>query len=123
MSARQDSDDQGRRSMNRATSDDPVLQDFLKGIEQIRPLISKVILFGSRAKGTHRLDSDYDVLVVADRKEDALVDVLYEAVMDVLLAHGRLVSLKIFPKSEYDRLQALHTPFMTQIAEEGVSIG
>jgi predicted nucleotidyltransferase len=109
--------------MKSATSDDPVLQDFLKGIEQVRPLISKLILFGSRAKGTHRLDSDYDLLLVVDRKEDALVDVLYEAVMDVLLAHGRLVSLKIFPKAEFDRLQALHTPFMTHVVEEGVRLG
>lgn len=123
VSVRQDCNDQGRRSMNSATSDDPVLQDFLKGIEQVRPLISKVILFGSRAKGTHRLDSDYDLLLVVDRKEEALLDRLYEAVMDVLLAHGRLISLKIFPKAEFDRLQALHTPFMTQIAEEGVPIG
>jgi predicted nucleotidyltransferase len=109
--------------MRSVIANDPVLQDFLKGIEQVRPLISQMILFGSRAKGTHRVDSDYDVLVVVDRKEDALVDVLYEAVMDVLLAHGRLVSLKIFKKSEFDRLQALRTPFMAQIAEEGVPIG
>ena len=109
--------------MNSATSDDPVLRDFLRGIEQVRPLISQMILFGSRAMGTHRPDSDYDVLVVVDRKEDALVDVLYEAVMDVLLAHGRLVSLKVFAKNEFERLQALHTPFMTHVVEEGVLLG
>lgn len=58
------------------------------------------------------------------QSEDArLVDILYEAVMDVLLTHGRLVSLKIFEQHEFDRLQALQTPFMQRIAAEGVTVG
>lgn len=43
--------------------------------------------------------------------------------MDVLLNHGRLVSLKIFEQQEFDRLQALQTPFMRRVAREGVPIG
>lgn len=100
-----------------------MLKDFLKGIAPVRPKILKLILFGSRARGTQRPDSDYDLLLVVDRKEDALLDALYESVMDVLLAHGRLVSLKVYVKSEFERLQALHTPFMTHIDEEGLPIG
>jgi predicted nucleotidyltransferase len=105
------------------TNDDPVLHEFLRRIAPVRPHIRQVILFGSRARGTHRHDSDYDLLLVVDRKEEDLLDVLYEVVMDVLLAHGRLVSLKIFAQQEFDRLQALQTPFMTQVVEEGVSLG
>lgn len=105
------------------TSDDPVLHEFLRRISSVRPRIRQVILFGSRARGTHRHDSDYDLLLVVDRKDEDLLDVLYEAVMDVLLTHGRLVSLKIFAQQEFDRLQALRTPFMTQVVQEGVPLG
>jgi predicted nucleotidyltransferase len=105
------------------TSDDPILNEFLRRISSVRPHIRQVILFGSRARGTHRHDSDYDLLLVVDRKEEGLLDVLYEAVMDVLLTHGRLVSLKIFAQQEFDRLQALRTPFMTQVVQEGVPLG
>lgn len=104
-------------------SDDPILSEFIRRIAPFRPRIRQVILFGSRARGTHRHDSDYDLLLVVDRKDEDLLDVLYEAVMDVLLAHGRLVSLKIFARQEFDRLQALRTPFMTQVVEEGVPLG
>jgi predicted nucleotidyltransferase len=102
---------------------DAVLQDFLKGIELVRPRIERLILFGSRARGTHQFDSDYDLLLVVAKKDNALVDALYEAAMDVLLAHGRLVSLKIFEEQEFARLQALQTPFMQNIVNEGVSLG
>ena len=69
------------------------------------------------------LDSDYDLLITVDKKDDSLLDGLYEAVMDVLLAHGRLVSLKLFTQQELDRLKALGTPFMRHVEKEGITLG
>ena len=102
---------------------DPVLRDFLKGIEGIRPEIRRLVLFGSRARGTYRLDSDYDILVVVERKVPSVLDALYESVMDVLLAHGRLVSLKVFEEREFVRLQGMQTPFMKDLVHHGQRIG
>ena len=62
---------------------DPVLQEFLEKINPLRKHITRVILFGSRARGEHRMDSDYDLLIVVPRKEDQLIDGLYESVMSV----------------------------------------
>ncbi len=102
---------------------DVVIQDFLRGIATVRPQIHRLILFGSRARGTHAFAADYDVLLVVSKKDDRLLDTLYESVMDVLLAHGRLVSLKVFEEREFARLQGLKTPFMTHIADEGIPLG
>lgn len=104
------------------TDTDAVLTDFLKGIEAVRPMIDRLILFGSRARGDHRPDSDYDVLVIA-RRDPALLDALYDAVMDVLLTHGRLVSLKVLDPREFERLRALETPFMNRVSAEGLPVG
>ncbi len=65
----------------------------------------------------------YDLLLVVDQKHPPLLDPLYDAVMDALLTYGRLVSLKVFEKREFERLQGLRTPFMARIAEEGVPLG
>ena len=102
---------------------DVVIQDFLKGIATVRPLIRCLILFGSRARGTQAFASDYDLLLVVFKKYNRLLDTLYESVMDVVLTHGRLVSLKVFEEREYARLQALKTPFMRHIADEGIPLG
>lgn len=102
---------------------DLILNEFLTRIAAVRPQIKRIVLFGSRARSTHRPDSDYDLLLVVSKKDEALLDVLYEAVMDILLEHGRLVSLKVFPEQEFARLQALRTPFMEYVNREGILVG
>jgi predicted nucleotidyltransferase len=102
---------------------DAILADFLEGIRSVRPQIGCLLLFGSRARGDHRTHSDYDVLVVVTRKSRGLLDALYESVLDVLLTHGRLISLKIFEEQEFARLQRLATPFTRRIAAEGQPLG
>ncbi|MBI4449079.1 nucleotidyltransferase domain-containing protein [Candidatus Woesearchaeota archaeon] len=57
---------------------------------------SKIILFGSRAKGTHRRDSDYDILVISklfdkvqfDKRAPALYRLKRDipAAMDIICA-------------------------------------
>ena len=103
--------------------DDRVIEDFLKRIDPVRQEIKQIVLFGSRARGDYGFDSDYDLLLVVSNKNGQLIDVLYEAVMDVLLECGRLVSLKVYEEKEFTRLQALHTPFMQQLEREGILLG
>lgn len=49
---------------------DPVIDEITGIVSSVSDPIEGVWLFGSRAKGTHRPDSDYDVLVIADIDED-----------------------------------------------------
>lgn len=102
---------------------DPVLATFLREISPVRDRILDLILFGSHARGDARPDSDYDLLVVVQERDALLRDILYDGVMRALLDHGRLVSLKIFPSKEYERLRALRTPFMERVHSEGVHLG
>ena len=43
--------------------------------------------------------------------------------MDVLLDEGRLISLKVFSKSEFSSLKAMNTPFIQNVLREGIKIG
>lgn len=104
--------------------DDPIIRRFLERSQPLSRAIQAVYVFGSRAKGTHRPDSDYDVLLVVD---DAFSlqdrDALYDIVLDILLDTGRLVSLKIFKQQAFRRLRELGTPFMRHVLTEGVKVG
>ena len=103
---------------------DPVVERFFKNIGAVKQKIQTAYLFGSRARGTERPDSDYDVLlVVSDDFSLADKDVLYDRVMDILLETGRLVSLKIFKEKEFHRLCDLKTPFLSRVLQEGVKVG
>jgi len=52
---------------NRKTKDNPILSEIVRRlVKGFKP--SKIYLFGSRAKGTEREGSDYDLLIVLTQK-------------------------------------------------------
>ncbi len=102
---------------------DPPLQTFLQKINPIRPKIQELYLFGSRARGDEKPYSDYDLLLVVEKREPRMLDTLYDAVTDVLTSTGRVISLKIFPRDEYRRLSSIPTPFMKRFLSERISLG
>lgn len=68
----------GQVSINRLIQTKPVITYFKIAsnllaidpmVEKCRAHSSKMVLFGSRADGTHTHDSDFDVLIVADDKD------------------------------------------------------
>ena len=103
---------------------DPIVRRFLEKAGSVRQKIQAVYLFGSRARGTERPDSDYDLLLVV-REDFSLAekDSLYDQVIDILLETGRLISLKIFKQKEFQRLRDLNTPFLSRVLKEGVKVG
>jgi predicted nucleotidyltransferase len=102
---------------------DPALKMFLEKVRSLRDQITNLYLFGSRARGDWRPDSDFDVLVIVPERRQALVDRLYDAVLDVQLETGSLISLKIFTEAHYEKLAAIPTPFAANVAAEGVRLG
>ena len=102
---------------------DPILKKFLRQLKRQRIRCKRLYLFGSRATGRARPDSDYDVLVVLDHRSTSLLDRLYQIVLDLLLADGKLISLKIFTEKEFWHLAGIPTPFMTRVLREGLILG
>ncbi len=103
---------------------DPIVQKFLERCHSLGDKILAIHLFGSRAKGTARPDSDYDLLlVVSDAFSLNDKDALYDTVMDLLLETGRLVSLKISRQPVFQQLCDMGTPFMTHVLQEGIKVG
>ena len=84
--------------------------------------IKRIILFGSRARGSAATDSDVDLCVVADN-----VASQYHAARDLRRSIGRIrgkPSLSIVPVSP-ERLaekQRLRDPFFETVLKEGVEI-
>ncbi|MBI2836897.1 MAG: nucleotidyltransferase domain-containing protein [Acidobacteria bacterium] len=103
--------------------EDVVIRRFESLIDPHLDEIELMYLFGSRCRDDWRPDSDYDVLVIVRKRSRELKSRLYDAVMDVLLETGRLVSLKIVERAEFERLRSIPTPFLANVLREGVQIG
>lgn len=99
-----------------------VLRKFRIAIEEAlgRALV-EVRLFGSKARGDAREDSDIDVLIITDG-DWHMCDVVYSIVTDILLEEGVCISPKVINKRDYDHLYKIRTPFIKNVTREGIVI-
>ncbi len=82
----------------------------------------EVKLFGSKARGDARKDSDIDVVVITATGDWHICDVIYSIVTDILLEDEICISPKVINKKDYDRLYKMRTPFIKNIIREGITI-
>lgn len=102
---------------------DKIVEHFLELIQPCIADIEEIYLFGSRCRDDWRPDSDYDMLIILGEKDRVIIDRLYDAVMDILLSTTKLISLKIFTISEFNRLKSIPTPFMKNVITKGIKLG
>ncbi len=78
-----------------------------------------VVLFGSRARGDVAPDSDYDLLVVTPAPlTSAEEDRISDAVYDLQLERGVVISLIFFARDYWDRHPLM--PLHQEIDQEGI---
>jgi len=84
---------------------------------------AKIILYGSRAKGTARSDSDWDILILlAHQKitreiEKQVVDPLYELEFET----GEVISPMVYAEQEWNTKYSI-TPFYANVNKEGIPL-
>lgn len=68
-----------------------------------------LVLFGSRARGKARADSDVDLLLVVQdlQRASQALDTLDEVVLDLLLEHGLLLALVPAEAAQFARQERL----------------
>jgi len=98
-----------------------IAQLIRKNINLIDPK-AEIILYGSRARGDDRPDSDWDILILTDypvdlEKERNFRNNLY----DLELETGESFSLFIYSKSDWTTKQRI-TPFYHNVIQEGVAL-
>ena len=103
--------------------DDPVIRLFLERIKGLRERIAKIVLFGSRARGDNKPWSDYDVLLLVDKRDQLLVDQLYDSVVEVENDLYCDLSLKIVAQAEWERRRHLGSRFVANVTKEGIVLG
>jgi predicted nucleotidyltransferase len=83
---------------------------------------AQVILYGSRARGDARKDSDWDVLVLTDYPvtypiEKAFRDHLY----DLELETGETLSLFVYSKIDWNTRHHI-TPYFHNVSSQGIQL-
>ena len=105
------------RAGHKHKASDAFLHDIVGLIVQYyRP--TKIYLFGSRAKGTQRSDSDFDLLVLVEKKASfSKEQEFYRARWDASLT--RPVDLVVWTEKGFNELLAVKTSLPYTISREG----
>ena len=92
--------------------------------ENILTHVKSVLVFGSRARGDARPDSDLDLAILVDLKtsqlEEALQDAAYRAMWD--FDFQPVISLKVFEKSRFDLAVKKGFSFYCHVTSQGIPV-
>lgn len=83
---------------------------------------AEVILYGSRARGDERPDSDWDILILTDYTANLMTERKFrDKLYDLELETGEAFSVFVYSKNDWQTKQRI-TPFYHNVSQEGVRI-
>ena len=101
--------------------DQNLIRDRIKKTIHEKDPQAEAYLFGSRARGDFRPDSDWDIIILVDANkitneiEDKFRDDLY----DIEIESGQIISTFIYPK-DYWRSTLIYSPLYKNVNREGI---
>lgn len=99
-----------------------ILKRIRNGITKQDPK-AEVYLYGSRARGDNRKDSDWDILVITPNEKITFdyESELRDPIVELELDSGEIISLLVYSKNDWIGKQSV-SPLFTNVSKEGIRI-
>jgi uncharacterized protein len=101
---------------------DSFLDSITKAIHGKDPS-AEAFLFGSRARGDNRFDSDWDILILIDNKNftNEIDDKFRSDLYDLEVEAGQIISTFIYTKDSW-KTQMVFSPLYNNVKKEGIRL-
>ena len=95
-----------------------IAHEFAKAIKS--EYILKIILFGSVARGDDHEESDIDILIISNHRED-IDDIISEEIAWIMYDKQELISAHVINEDLFNKTK--NFSFLTNVLKDGVAIG
>lgn len=92
-----------------ANVDSQIVTEVLKNFKSKSELI---ILYGSRANGTDRRDSDWDFLIVSNKLNSVTIN---KIISELETKYDCQINIKLYTTFEYNEIKTDRTPFYSEV--------
>lgn len=98
-----------------------ILARISKSVQETEPQ-AEIVLFGSRARGEEKKDSDWDILILVPYSVDLTTEQRFRhKLFELELEYGQVFSIFVYSKAEWEKKHHV-TPFYKNIEKEGIWI-
>lgn len=111
--------------MNISKKDTDFLNKFKQKVLHAFPQrIKSIVLFGSRATGRAKKDSDYDVFIMVDKRDRNLVDAIFDIAYDIYIESNLKfdISPVIMSEGFFNARLLQERRIAREIAEQGIPL-
>ncbi|MDX1958907.1 MAG: nucleotidyltransferase domain-containing protein [Leptospiraceae bacterium] len=99
--------------------DDPIIKFFSKSLKSnLSEHLTALILFGSRARGEAREHSDYDFLIIVDKKDRDIKSKIVDVEVETLDRFEKLTSSLVWEEKDWELKKRF--PIGLNILKEGI---
>ena len=103
--------------------DSHIIQERIRNSIHKKDPKAEAYLFGSRARGNFRADSDWDILILVDslRITNEIEDKFRDDFYDIEIESGQNISTFIYPKA-YWTSTLRYSPLYKNVQQEGIRL-
>lgn len=100
-----------------------VAMEFVERVrQQFDGQLVSIVLFGSRARGEAKPDSDMDVLVVMSSADPEVRKRIRYLAVEVWLEYGVYLSTRVWSQTHWHKLEELQTLLYQNISRDGINL-
>jgi len=88
--------------------------------QKLKNHLKKIILFGSYARGDFTEDSDYDILVIVDKRKIDIQEIVLDASVEIMNKYYALIGYILCDEKEWEKKKQF--PIGLNILKEGIEL-